>query len=344
MTMLGTSAFGRALDAHGVSLDGRGAIDGPRVCIESPAPLPSARRAISEPLWTGVRCVDALLTIGRGARVGIFGAPGAGKSTLLETIVRGTRADAIAIGLIGERGREAQHWIACCDERTTVICATSDRPPEERVRAADLVMAHAWALATRGLHVLVVLDSLARYAHALREMAVRTGESVGRGGYPPSVFARMAQLVERAGAFADGSVTMLATVLNDGEDHDPVSESARSLLDGHLQLAPRLAHAGRFPAIDVPASASRTMDGVVSPEHLRAATSVRAALARLDRCADARSLGIEPSDGPTQAAVAAEGALEALLRQGREPASHEHALEALRQTADTLGEAHGYFV
>jgi FliI/YscN family ATPase len=341
---IGPWILGRALDAHGNSLDGRGAIDGPRVCVESPAPLPSARRAISEPLWTGVRCIDALLTIGRGARVGIFGAPGAGKSTLLETIVRGTRADAVTIGLIGERGREAQRWIANCDERTTVVCATSDRSPEERTRAADLAMAHASVLATRGLHVLVVFDSLARYAHALREMAVRSGESVGRGGYPPSVFARMAQLVERAGAFADGSVTMLATVLNDGEDHDPVSECARSLLDGHFQLAPRLAHAGRFPAIDVPASASRTMDGVVSPGHQRAAAAVRAALALLERCADARSLGIEPVDGPTQAAVAAEGALEALVRQGQEPILSEHALEALRQTADMLGEAHGYFV
>jgi ATP synthase in type III secretion protein N len=341
---IGPWILGRALDAHGNSLDGRGTIDGPRVSVESPAPLPSARRAIGEPLWTGVRCIDALLTIGRGARVGIFGAPGAGKSTLLETIVRGARADAVTIGLIGERGREAQRWIASCDDRTTVICATSDRPAEERMRAADLVMAHASALAARGLHVLVVLDSLARYAHALREVAVRSGESVGRGGYPPSVFARMAQVVERAGAFADGSVTMLATVLNDGEDHDPVSECARSLLDGHFQLAPRLAHAGRFPAIDVPASASRTMDGVVSSGHRRAAAAVRAALARLERCADARSLGIEPVDGPTQAAVAAEDALEALVRQGREPILHEHALEALGQTADTLGEAHGYFV
>ncbi|HUA10047.1 MAG TPA: ATP-binding cassette domain-containing protein [Candidatus Acidoferrales bacterium] len=329
LPMLGSAALGRAIDAEGNLLD-------------AGAPSPARRRAIDAPLWTGVRCIDTLLTIGRGARVGIFGAPGAGKSTLLETIARGTRADAIAIGLVGERGREAQRWIASSDDRTTVICATSDRPALERVRAGEMLMMHAGALARRGLHVLVVLDSLARYANALREVAVERGESVGRGGFPPSVFARIAQLVERAGAFQFGSITLLATVLNDGDDHDPVSESARSLLDGHLQLSPRLAQAGRFPAIDVLASASRTMDAVVAPGHLAAAAAVRAALARLERSEDARSLGIEPVDAATRVAIDAEEALEALLRQGREPVAPAAALEALRRIADTLGVPHGH--
>jgi FliI/YscN family ATPase len=342
--VVGPPLLGRAVDARGAPLDGEPAPLGTRTRIESDAPLPSQRLAVKQPLWTGVRCIDALLTLGRGARVGIFGAPGAGKSTLLETIVLGTRADAVVVGLVGERGREAQRWIAARDERTTVICATSDRSAQERVRAADMVMAHARALASRGLHVLVVLDSLARYAYALREVAASSGESVGRGGYPPSVFARMAQLVERAGAFATGSITMLATVLNDGEDRDPVSEAARSLLDGHFQLSPRLAQAGRFPAIDVPASSSRTMEAVASGDHLRQAAAVRSAQACLDRSTDARSLGIEPTDAATLAAVAAEDALEALLRQGREPISYVRSLEALGQTADMLGEAHGYYV
>jgi ATP synthase in type III secretion protein N len=342
--MLGSAALGRALDACGAPLDGLAAVDGICVPIDAPVPLPSERRAIDKPLWTGVRCIDALLTIGRGARIGIFGAPGAGKSTLLETIVYGARADAIVIGLIGERGREAQRWIGARDERTTVICATSDRPALERARAADVVMAHAYALAMRGLHVLVMLDSLARYMQALRELAVGSGESVGRGGYPPSVFARTAQLVERAGSFAHGSITMLATVLNDGDDHDPASECARALLDGHIQLSQRLAQAGHFPAVDVLASASRTMDAVASAEHLRAAAAVRAALARLEQCADARSLGLEPADPATRAAVAVEHALEALLRQGRRPAQNTRSLEALGETADMLGEAHGYHV
>ena len=329
LPMLGATALGRSLDADGNP-------------IEQSVPSPAQRRAIEEPLWTGVRCIDALLTVGRGARIGIFGAPGAGKSTLLETIARGTRADAIAIGLVGERGREAEQWIGSSDERTTIICATSDRPALERVRAAEMLMTHAGALARRGLHVLVVLDSLARYANALRELSVASGESVGRGGYPPSVFARIARLVERAGAFHHGSITLLATVLNDGDDHDPVSECARSLLDGHLQLSPRLAQAGRFPALDVLASASRTMDAVVAPDHLAAASAVRAALARLERCEDARSLGIEPSDAATRAAIGAEQALEALLRQGRDPVAPAAALEALHRIADTLEVPHGY--
>jgi type III secretion protein N (ATPase) len=340
--MLGTAAFGRALDANANPLDGLPPVDGVRVRLGAAAVPPSKRCAIAQPLWTGVRCIDALLTLGRGARIGIFGAPGAGKSMLLEAIVRGTRADAVAIGLIGERGREAAHWIAARDERTTVVCATSDRPANERIRAAEILFAHAEALAARGLHVLVVLDSFARYANALRETLVSRGESVGRGGYPPSVFARTAQLVERAGAFACGSITLIATVLNDGDDRDPVSENARSLLDGHLQLSLQLAHAGRFPAIDVLASASRTMVSVAGPDHLRSAAGVRAALALLARSEDARSLGFEPADPATAAAVAAEQALEALLRQGPEPIPFGRALEALHQTADMLGEAHGH--
>jgi len=340
--MLGTAALGRALDADGNPLDGLPRIDGVRVPLIAAAVSPLQRRAIVEPLWTGVRCIDALLTVGRGARIGLFGAPGAGKSSLLEAIVRGTRADAVVIGLIGERGREAQRWIAARDARTTILCATGDRPAHERIRAADAFIAQAYALASRGLHVLAVLDSFARYAYALREVSVARGESVGRGGYPPGVFSACARLVERAGAFAEGSVTMIATVLHDGDDHDPVSQSARSLLDGHIQLSPQLAHAGRFPAIDVLASASRTMDAVVTAAHYRAATRVRAALALLARSEDARSLGLEPADPPTIAAVAAEPRLEALLRQDREPVAPARTLQALHQTADMLEEAHGH--
>jgi flagellar biosynthesis/type III secretory pathway ATPase len=156
------------------------------------------------------------------------------------------------------------------------------------------------------------------------------------------VFARIAQLVERAGSFSQGSVTMLATVLSDGDERDPVSESARSLLDGHIELSPRLARAGRFPAIDVPASASRTMAGVVTPEHAAAAALVRSALAALERSEDARALGLEPADPLTRQAVASERQVEALLRQGRAPVAPRGALEALAQTADMLGEGYGY--
>jgi ATP synthase in type III secretion protein N len=337
--MMGTAAIGRAVDALGRPMDGGPPIDGVRIRSDCAALSPAQRCAIDVPLWTGVRCIDALLTVGRGARVGVFGAPGAGKTTLLESIVNGARADAVTIALVGERGREAQRWIERCDERTTVICATSDRPACERIGAAELAMAQACALASRGLHVLLLLDSLARYAAALREIASARGESVGRGGYPASVFAKMAVLVERAGAFRRGSVTLLASVLNDGDDRDPVSECSRSLLDGHIQLSPQLARAGRFPAIDVPASASRTMDGVVAGDHLRRARLVRAAIAALERFEDARVLGLEPADAGTAAALSAESGIEILLRQGPDPVTAETALEALAQTADMLEEA-----
>jgi flagellar biosynthesis/type III secretory pathway ATPase len=223
-----------------------------------------------------------------------------------------------------------------------VTCATSDASAADRVRAGDAALVQAQVLAQRGLHVLVLLDSLARYAQALRELSVARGESVGRGGFPPSVFARLAQLTERAGAFGTGSVTLVATVLNDGDDRDPVSESARSLLDGHIQLCPKLAQAGRFPAIDVLASASRTMDAVADARHVESARRVRAALSQLAACADARSLGLEPTERAARAAIAAEPALENLLRQGRGPADPALTLELLCQTADMLGEAHGF--
>ena len=268
-------AFGRALDATRAPLDGGPPLRGRRVSLELRSPRPNERTAIGEPLWTGIRVVDALLTIGRGARVGIFGAPGAGKTTLLESLVDGCAADAVVVALAGERGREAQHWIARRDERTTVVCATSDRPAYERVLAAHVAVAHAQALRERGLDVLLVLDSLARFAAASREIAVASGESAGRGGFPPSVFAELARLVEVAGAVRDGSITLIATVLSDGDDRDPVSEAARSVLDGHVALSVALAQAGWFPAVDVLGSTSRTMDMVASEPHLRDARRLR---------------------------------------------------------------------
>jgi type III secretion protein N (ATPase) len=334
---LGTCAFGRAIGARGEPLDGKAPLRGRRVRTQPRAPLPSERAPIVRPLWTGVRAIDALLTLGRGARVGIFGAPGCGKSTLVESIVAGCSADAVVVALVGERGREAQRWFESCDRRTTVVCATSDRTADERVRAAHVAMAHASALRQRGLHVVLVLDSLARLASALREIAVARGESVGRGGYPPSVFPALARLLEVAGALSVGSITLVATVLSDGDDRDPVSEAARSLLDGHVQLSNQFAHAGRFPAIDVLRSASRTMRQVVQQEHFAAAQRVRRAVATLERTEEARALGIAPADSRTLAIVAAEERIEALLRQDAE--SYERApsaLSALLQLADTL--------
>ncbi|MHB8148239.1 MAG: EscN/YscN/HrcN family type III secretion system ATPase [Vulcanimicrobiaceae bacterium] len=339
---LGTCALGRAIDARAQPLDAGPALSGPAISLDASSPSPSARVPVTKPIWTGVRAIDALMTVGAGARIGVFGAPGLGKSTLLETIVRGVSCDAVVVALVGERGREAQRWIERIDARPTIVCATSDRTAAERVRAADLAMAQAGALRGRGLDVLVVFDSLARYAGAARELAVAAGESVGRGGFPPSVIGHIARLLERCGPLREGTMTLLATVLNDGDDRDPISEAARSLLDGHIQLSSELAGAGRYPAIDVSQSVSRTMAQVATPEHLRSASAVRWALALLARTQEARSLGITCEDPGLAAALRAETALRGLMEQGSEPIHSWHALAALGQIADTLGEPHGY--
>lgn len=333
---VGTALLGRALDACGEPLDALVPPLAPRRALRLEPPAPEARESVQTALWTGIRCIDALLTIGRGARIGFFGAPGAGKSTLLQSVVRGASADAVVVALVGERGREAEHWIRNGPLHACTICATSDRPAAERVRAAQAAMLQAATLRSRGLHVLVILDSLARYAAALREIAVAAGEPAGRGGYPASVFAEMALLLETAGPAHGGSVTVAATVLSDGDERDPVSDAARSLLDGHIALSPALAQAGHFPAIDVLASASRTMQAVAAAPHAGAAARVRDALARIARTAEARSLGLQPTDAADLCAVACESRLEAFLRQGPEPEAPAHTLSQLAQLADTL--------
>lgn len=333
---LGTCAFGRAIDARGAPLDDGPPLCGRRVSLELRSPAPNERVAIAVPLATGIRVIDGLLTIGRGSRVGIFGSPGAGKTSLLESITAGCESDAVVVALVGERGREAQQWIERRDARTTVVCATSDRSARERVAAAHVAIAQAAALRDRGLHVLLVFDSLARFAAALRELGVSAGESSGRGGYPPSVFAQMARLVEVAGALATGSITFVATVINDGDDRDPVSEAARSLLDGHIALSARLAEAGHFPAVDVLSSASRTMQSVADFDHLQAALAVRRTIALLDRIADARALGIDSTNDDTRIAIVVESALLSFLRQAGRVAEFEATVTELKSLASRV--------
>ena len=334
---LGFAALGRAIDGAGEALDGRGALPLlARRALQNGAPAPGERRPVERPFWTGVRAIDGLLTIGRGARVGIFGAPGAGKTSLLETIAAGAVGDAVVLALVGERGREAQAWFARCDRRTTIVCATSDRSAAERARAADVAMLQAQTLRERGLHVVLIVDSLARYCAALREPRVALGEAVGRGGYPPSVWASLAQYVERAGNGTRGSITLLATVLSDGADErEPLSDAARSVLDGHIVLSSVLARAAHYPAIDVLASASRTMNDVAATQTAADARRVRAALALLARTKDARDVGLAAIDSALATAVAAEPALEAFLRQAA-PSSPDETRCALRSLATLL--------
>lgn len=330
--VLGAPLLGRALDGLGRALDGGDAPHGARVAraAYSNAPSPAERQAPSRPLWTGVRAIDGLLTFACGMRVGVFGPPGSGKSRLLDAIARHIDADAVVIALIGERGVEAQRHLASIDARRTIVCATSDRSPGERVEAAELALAHASRLRACGLDVAVIFDSIARYVHAVREVALAAGEPPGRGGYPPSTFGRLAALCEGAGATTAGSLTLIATVLSDVADpSDPLAEAARSFLDGHVILSRRRAERGAFPAIDVPASLSRPMPGIAGTAHWEAACRVREALARLEETRDARELGIARAE-PLEAA------LEAFLRQGPEPVSSSEVLASLHELADRL--------
>jgi len=333
---LGSPMLGRAIDSRGVSLDGGPPLRGRLKTTMLRPPAPTERRPIETPFWTGIRAIDALLALGRGARIGIFGPAGCGKSTLLHLLTRGARADAVVVALVGERGREAQEWMRFCAPHTSIVCATSDRSAVQRVHAARVAMAQAHALRERGLHVLLIVDSLARFAGALREVAVAAGESVGRAGFPASVFAELACFLEVAGCSARGTITTIATVLSDGDERDPISEAARSLLDGHVMLCPKLAAAGRYPAIDVLSSTSRTMRDVAGPAHRDDARIVRAALASLTRTEDARALGIVPSDRMVLRALSAQEQLDALLLQDERPARPRHSLSLLAAAADTL--------
>lgn len=344
--VLGTPLLGRAIAPDGTPLDTRPAPRGQRHAVHGCIPTPGERLPGRTVFATGVRAIDGPLTLARGARIGLFGAPGAGKSTLLESIVAGAQADAVVVALIGERGREAERWLAQVDSRVSLICATSDRSPAERLRAADVAFAQAERLRDRGLDVLLVVDSLARIAGAARDMAIALGEPVGRGGYPPSVFSRQAGLLERAGVTRRGAITLIATVLSDGADErEPVSDAARAALDGHIALSERLARTGHFPAIDLPRSASRTMLDVVDAEHARSATRLRDALAVLEETREARMFGLDAGgdDPQLEQIVRAESAISAFLRQGRTPSPFAKTLMEMHQVAEHL-KADGYYI
>jgi type III secretion protein N (ATPase) len=326
---LGVSLLGRSIDSAGVALDRLDPVRGLPVPVTAPPLGANTRRQIAQPLWTGIRAIDAFTTIGRGARIGIFGAPSAGKTTLLRSIVRGTSADAVVLGLIGERGREAAEWMAGIDARTTIVCAPSDRSAAERVRSAHVALAQACELRRRGLDVLVILDSLARFVSASREIAVASGEPVGRGGYPASVFGELARLVERAGSIGGGgSVTLIATVLVEGGDErEPLVEAAKAVLDGHIVLSNELARSRHFPAIDISASVSRTMDAVVGSRHHASANAVRAAVEALARTREARELSIAVTSPFVAGAVAHEARILAFLRQAADQIESPQRLE-----------------
>lgn len=285
----GPGVLGRVLDGLGRPLDV--ATAGPlvgctlRPCEASP-PDALDRELVERPLPLGLRAIDGLLTCGEGQRIGIYGEPGGGKSTLLAQLVRGAAVDVVVVGLIGERGREVRDFIetqisAEARRRTVLVVATSDRPAVERVKAAMTATAIAEGFRDEGLKVLLVMDSVTRYARALREIGLAAGEPPTRRGFPPSVMAELPRLMERAGPGRRGSITAFYTVLFEGDGAgDPVAEETRGILDGHIILSPKLAASGHYPAIDVLTSRSRVMEAVAGREHRAHARTLRDLMSR----------------------------------------------------------------
>jgi flagellum-specific ATP synthase len=321
---VGTEMEGRIVDALGSPLDG---LPAPRVVemwpLDGTVPHPMERESIREPLQTGIRVLDGMLTVGRGQRIGIFGGSGVGKSTLIGMMARNTAADLTVVGLVGERGREVREFVedALGEEgrkRSVVLVSTSDQSPLQRIRAAMAATSIAEFYAARGKHVLLVLDSLTRYAMAAREVGLAAGEPPASKGYTPSVFVRLAKLVERAGNFRDGSITAFYTVLMEGDDQqDPVVDAVRSLLDGHVVLSRSMAAAGWYPPVNVLDSLSRLMPAVTAPEHRALATTVRRLLSAHARSEDLIRIGAyKPgTDEDLDRAVRAMPLLRAFLEQ-----------------------------
>lgn len=324
---VGDALLGRVINPQGEPLDGLAL-----PALEARAPLvgrpvnPLSRAPIRLPLDVGVRAINGLLTLGRGQRMGLFAGSGVGKSTLLGMMARYTQADVIVVGLIGERGREVNEFIREILgprglARAVVVVAPADEPPLMRLQGALAATAVAEYFRDRGRHVLLLMDSLTRFAQAQREIGLAIGEPPVTRGYTPSVFARLPQLLERAGNtdHGGGSITALYTILVEGDyEQDPIADSARAVLDGHIVLSRRIAERGRYPAIDVEASVSRVMNAVVDAEQVAAAHQFRQVLADYEQNRDLISVGAyrAGADPRVDRAIALLPRLEAYLAQG----------------------------
>lgn len=295
---VGDALIGRVLNALGQPMNGgRRLVLGATVPLEGAAPQPLDRTPIRTPLGTGIRAIDGLLTVGRGQRIGIFGGSGVGKSTLIGMMTRNSDADVIVVGLVGERGREVGEFLEESlgeqgRRRSVVLVSTSDQSPLLRIRAALAATSVAEYFAAQGRHVLLVLDSITRFAMAAREIGLAAGEPPTAKGYTPSVFNRLARLIERAGQFRNGSITAFYTVLMEGDDQqDPLVDAVRSYLDGHVLLSRSLAAEGWYPPVQVLDSISRLMPAVATAEHKKSASAIRRMLAIYARSEDLVRIG-----------------------------------------------------
>jgi FliI/YscN family ATPase len=339
---IGPAVLGRVLDGFGRPLDGQGPLRAEYRVVTGAAPHPLGRARISTPISTGVRALDGLLSAGKGQRLGIFAGSGVGKSTLLAMIARHASSNVNVIALIGERGREVQEFI---DEqlgpeglaRSCVVVATSDQPALLRLKAAEIATAIAESFRDEGKDVLFMMDSVTRLAMAQREIGLGAGEPPALRGYPPSVFSFLPRLLERAGNTEYGTITGFFTVLVEGDDMtEPVADTVRSILDGHIVLSRALAERNHYPAIDVLASVSRAMPAVVNKEHMRVAGAVRAALAEYEGARDLIEVGAyaHGSNPAIDEAIALRPALEGFLCQDLEESSD---IVAARQAMENCG-------
>ena len=315
--------LGRVVDGLGRPLDGGADIRGAEVPVDRDPPSALARRPVDRRIATGVRVLDGLCTLGEGQRIGLFAGSGVGKSTLLGAIARGVEADVVVVALVGERGREVGEFIEHSlgekgRARSIVVVATSDVAALERLRAAQVATAYAEHFRDEGARVMLLVDSVTRFARAQREVGLAAGEPPARRGFPPSVFAMIPRLLERAGQGSRGSITAIYTVLVEGGDMDePVADEVRGVLDGHVVLDRAIAARGRFPAVDVTASLSRVMGAIVTPEQRDAARRLRALVATYEAKRDLVTLGAyaKGSDKELDEALLRMPRIEQFLRQ-----------------------------
>lgn len=339
---VGNELLGRVIDGNGEPIDKKGKLICPQhVDLLGPPINPFARKPISEPLDVGVRVINSLLSIGRGQRMGLFAGSGVGKSVLLGQMTKHTEADVVVVGLIGERGREVREFVENIIgpnniKKTVVVATPADDPPLMRLHGAWRATAIAEFYRDQGLHVLLLMDSLTRFAQAQREIALAIGEPPVTKGYPPSVFAQIPQLVERAGngvSGTGGSITAIYTVLAEGDDqNDPIADATRAILDGHIVLSRHLAEAGIYPAINIEASISRVMSSIVDNQHASAAIKFKQLYSSYEQNRDLINVGAYQagSDPAIDTAIRYFPLLQKFIQQGsQEKSTYQQSLEAL---------------